>query len=227
VTDDPTAPTGPADLDRVYAGRFDDAEARAKRALWRPIVEHLGRWIDPSRPVLDIACDRGDFIANVTATERWATDVRDASAYQVPGVRFVRADGRELAAVLPVGTFGTVFMSNYLEHLPSPDAVIEQLRVARELLAPGGRLLVIQPNIRLTGAAYWDFIDHRTPLTERSLIEAGGVAGLETEALVVRFLPYTTKGVLPTNPTLVRLYLRLPIAWRVLGRQTLWVARRS
>ena len=72
-------------------------------------------------------------------------------------------------------------MSNYLEHLPSGDAVIAQLEVARRLLKPGGRVLVLQPNIRLVGAAYWDFIDHKVALTEKSLVEAGELAGLETE----------------------------------------------
>ena len=90
-------------------------------------------------------------------------------------------------------------MSNYLEHLPSGDAVIAQLDVARRLLKRGGRVLVLQPNIRLVGSAYWDFIDHKVALTEKSLVEAGELAGLETEQLVKRFLPYTTKSALPQS----------------------------
>ena len=43
---------------------------------------------------------------------------------------------------------------------------------------------------------------------------------------VVRFLPYTTKGRLPTDHRLVRLYLRVPLAWRLLGQQTLYIAER-
>ena len=51
----------------------------------------------------------------------------------------MRSSGLDLAGVLPGASFGTIFMSNYLEHLPDSDAVIEQLRVARLLLRPGGR----------------------------------------------------------------------------------------
>ena len=114
-------------------------------------------------------------------------------------------------------------MSNYLEHLDSGDAVIEQLRVAAQLLRPGGRVIVLQPNIRLVGAHYWDFIDHRVALTERSVLEAAELAGLRTSELITRFLPYSTKGRLPAHPALVRAYLSFRPAWRLMGKQTLYV----
>src|SRR5262249_18511212 len=121
--------------------------------------------------------------------------------------------------------FDVVFMSNYLEHLPGPDAVIAQLREARAVTKDEGRLIVLQPNIRYVGAAYWDFIDHKVALTERSLVEAAQTAGFEVEQIVPRFLPYTTKSRLPQSAWLVRTYLRFPPAWRLLGGQTLLVAR--
>ena len=114
-------------------------------------------------------------------------------------------------------------MSNYLEHLDSGDAVIEQLRVAATLLRPSGRVVILQPNIRLVGPRYWDFIDHRVPLTESSLLEAAELAGLRTVELITRFLPYSTKGRLPSHPLLVRAYLATRPAWWLLGRQTLYV----
>jgi SAM-dependent methyltransferase len=138
----------------------------------------------------------------------------------------VQADGLALAEELPADHFGTAFMSNYLEHLPSSDAVIEQLRVVRQLLAPGGRAVVLQPNVRLVGGRYWDFIDHHVPLTERSLVEAGESVGLRTVKVITRFLPFTSKGALPRSQALVRLYLEVPLAWRLLGKQTLYVAER-
>jgi len=209
--------------DDVYGLRFDEQEAAAKHRIWREIVAFLSRWIDPRAPVLDIGCDRGHFIRWAQGSERWASDVRDVAAALPEDVRFVQGSGLDLAMQVPNGSFGTIFMSNYLEHLQSPDAVVEQLHVARQLLRPGGRLIVLQPNIRLVGPRYWDFIDHKVPLTENSLVEAASMAGFRTEKLIVRFLPYSTKGRLPADPSLVRLYLRLPIAWRVLGRQTLYV----
>jgi hypothetical protein len=73
------------------------------------------------------------------------------------------------------------------------------------------------------GPAYWDFIDHRVALTERSLAEAVHIAGMRPVLSIQRFLPYTTVGRLPTSPRLARLYLALRPAWRLLGKQLLMV----
>ncbi len=214
-------------LPELYEARFDEREVSAKDAVWREIVRYLGRYIDPAAPVLDLACDHGHFIRWAVASERWATDIRDVITSLPPDVRFVQGSGLDLARLAPTGYFGTVFMSNYLEHLESGDAVIEQLRVASSLLRPGGRVIVLQPNIRLVGDRYWDFIDHRVALTERSLLEAAELADLRTVELVTRFLPYSTKGRLPSAPRLVRGYLAFKPAWWLLGRQTLLVAQRA
>jgi SAM-dependent methyltransferase len=211
-------------LPELYDARFDEREVSAKDAVWREIVAYLQRFIDPDAPILDLACDRGHFIRWVRGAERWATDIRDMRASLPEDIRYVQASGLDLSDVVPNGYFGTVFMSNYLEHLESSDAVIEQLRVVRQLLRPGGRAIVLQPNIRLVGPRYWDFIDHKVALTERSLLEAAELAQLHTVELITRFLPYSTKGRLPTDARLVRAYLRFRPAWWLLGRQTLLVA---
>ena len=137
--------------------------------MWKPIVRHLERWIDDSAAVLDVACDRGYFIRNCRARERWAIDVRDVGADLDTGITFVQADGLTMSDHLPHGYFDVVFMSNYLEHLPSSDAVVGQLQEAAIVLKPGGRIMVLQPNIRFVGKAYWDYLDHRVALTDRSL----------------------------------------------------------
>jgi SAM-dependent methyltransferase len=215
------------DLDGIYRVRFGESEVRGKVELWAPIVDSLARWIPADGSVLDVACDQGYFIRNVHARERWATDVRDLSATFADGdIRFLQADGLDLSSAVPRDHFDAVFMSNYLEHLPSGEAVLRQLAEARAVLRPGGRLIVLQPNIRLVGGAYWDFLDHRVALTERSLREAAENAGLEVERLIVRFLPYSTKGRLPQHPALIRAYLQFPPARWLLGKQSLLVARR-
>jgi SAM-dependent methyltransferase len=208
----------------LYDARFDEREASAKDGVWREIVRFLVRYMDLGAPVLDLACDRGHFIRSVSASERWATDIRDMRSALPDEIRFVQSSGLDLAATLPNGYFGTVFLSNYLEHLDSSDAVIDQLRVAQRLLRPGGRVIVLQPNIRLVGPRYWDFIDHKVALTERSLLEAAELAGLRTIDLITRFLPYSTKSRLPANPRLVRAYLSFRPAWWLMGKQTLLVA---
>jgi len=49
----------------------------------------------------------------------------------------------------------------------------------------------------------------------------------EIERLVARFLPYTTRSPLPQHPSFVALYLAVPLAWRIFGKQFLVVARKA
>jgi SAM-dependent methyltransferase len=214
------------ELQELYRHRFDEADAVRRRLVWRELAHYLQRYVPANGRVLDIACDQGGFIGNVRAAERWAVDLRDMHSYLPADVRFVQAHGLRLSEVIPAQYFDLVFISNYLEHLDSGDAVSAQLRVVHELLKPGGRVLILQPNIRLVGGAYWDFLDHKTALTERSLAEAALTAGLVTRRVITRFLPFTTKSRWPQHPFLVRAYLRLPLAWRIFGRQTLFIGER-
>ena len=215
-----------APLESVYEHRFDDAAVTEKHVLWRAIAGYLQRYVGADATVLDLACDRGYFIENISAGKKWASDIRDMSPYLSSDVEFVRGDGLTLAHILPRGTFDLVFTSNYLEHLASGDDVIAQLRAVCELLRPGGSAIVLQPNIRLLGGAYWDFIDHKVALTERSLVEAAELAGLQTTTVIKRFLPYTTKSRLPKAAWAVSAYLAFQPAWWLLGKQTLYIGRR-
>jgi SAM-dependent methyltransferase len=213
-------------VDRIYAQRFDARDAQTKDAVWREVAAHLQRYVPQSGAVLDLACDRGEFIRHIRAGEKWASDVRDVAATLPADVRFVQASGLELDAHIAAGSLDAIFMSNYLEHLDSSDDVLRQLAVAHRLLRRGGRVIVLQPNVRLVGGAYWDFIDHKVALTDRSLTEAAELSGFRTRGVVVRFLPYTTKSRLPQAPWLVRAYLRFPPVWRLLGKQTLYVGEK-
>jgi SAM-dependent methyltransferase len=213
-------------LKEVYEQRFSREDQVGKEAIWRELGRFLQRYIKPGASVVDIACDLGYFIRNIQAADRWATDIRDVGASLPKEVHFVRASGLDLADVLPNSHFDLAFFSNYLEHLPSTEAVLQQLRVTFSVLKPGGRVLILQPNIRLIGGSYWDFIDHQTALTEKSLAEAAVMAGFTTKQIIARFLPYTTKSRLPQHPMLVRAYLAFPPAWLWLGKQTLYLGEK-
>jgi ubiquinone/menaquinone biosynthesis C-methylase UbiE len=211
------------ELANVYSRRFTEADAEQKDAIWREIAHYLQRYVPPDGAVLDIACDRGYFIRHIRARERWASDVRDMRGALPESIRFLQSDGLELDEQVPVGYFDVAFMSNYLEHLESGEHVVQQLRTVARILKPTGLVIVLQPNVRLVGGSYWDFIDHRVALTEKSLVEAAELAGFRTRDLIVRFLPYTTKSRFPQHPSLVRAYLNFRPAWILFGKQTLFV----
>lgn len=214
-----------SDPEAIYDRRFSRADSLHKDRVWIEICRYLERFIPHDARLLDIACGDGHFIRHVNGAERWASDLRDMAHHLPADTHFLQANGLELDALLMPNHFDVVFMSNYLEHLLSRSEVVRQLQVCQHLLRPGGRVIVLQPNIRLVGSSYWDFIDHHVALTERSLEEAAVLAGFTTELVIRRFLPYSTLGRLPQHHLLVRAYLRLPLAWLLLGKQTLYVGR--
>lgn len=213
------------ELTSLYQHRFSDEERAAMNAVWQVLVEgYFRRWIPENAEVLDVGAGFCTFINHVRAARRVAFDVNpDNRTHCAPGVAFVT--GPSLAAAQIEGKFDVAFLSNVLEHLDGPHAVIDTLAQVRAVLKPQGRAIILQPNFALVGARYFDFIDHKTVLTDRSLIEALELAGFTPEFVRRRFLPYTSKSRLPKWPWLVRLYLRLPPAQHVMGKQTLVVSR--
>jgi ubiquinone/menaquinone biosynthesis C-methylase UbiE len=112
------------------------------------------------------------------------------------------------------------------EHFASKGDIVTTLREVRRVLRPGGRLLVLGPNIRYASRVYWDFFDHHVPLSDRSMAEALETTGFTLELVRARFLPYTIKSRFPRWPVLVRMYLRCPPLHLLFGKQMFLVAVR-
>jgi SAM-dependent methyltransferase len=210
-------------LPRLYELRFRPNERERRDRLWRVLCRtFFQRYIRDSDTVLDLGAGYCEFINHVVCGRRIALDVRDdVRLHADPGVEVISGTSTDLSA-LPNGSIDVAFASNFFEHLPSKQDLLRTLVEVRRVLRAGGRLLILQPNIRYTGGAYWDFFDHHLPLTERSLVEALGLAGLTPVEVRARFLPFTTKSALPQHPALVWLYLKIPIVHRLLGQQS-WI----
>ena len=213
------------DLERVYAARFD-AKVDDRVLLWQTLVEsYFQQFVGPTDTVLDVAAGYCEFINAIRAGTKLAIDLNPTAAVMAaPDVEVLRCRSTELPESLD-GSIDVAWVSNFFEHLRDSDELLATLEGIRRVLRPGGRLLVLQPNIRLTKEAYWDFVDHSLPITEKSLAEALALTGFEIETMKVRFLPYTTESRLPIVPALIRLYLKVPLAQHLLGKQTFVVAR--
>jgi SAM-dependent methyltransferase len=214
-------------LARLYRARFACADITAKDRVWKVLcARFFNHYVRPVDRVLDVAAGYCEFINHIHCGEKYAYDANpDTCRFAAPDVEVVVGDCRDMSA-LPAASFDVIFVSNFFEHLESKrdmDLVLQQIF---ELLRPGGRLLVLQPNIRYLGARYWDFYDHVTPLTHLSLREGLVKNGFMIETLIPKFLPYTFKSRLPTADWMVRVYLWAWPVWRVLGKQMLAVAIR-
>jgi SAM-dependent methyltransferase len=181
--------------------------------------------VDPdSDTVLDLACGYGEFINNIRAARKLAVDLNPDSPGAVANDVIFHAVAANALGPIEDASVDVVFTSNFFEHLPDKAVLQEVLGEIRRVLKPGGRLIAMGPNIRYLPGAYWDFIDHHLPLSERSLVEALLLAGLHPARVIDRFLPYTTQSRLPQANWLVRIYLATPLAWRLFGKQFLVIA---
>jgi SAM-dependent methyltransferase len=216
-----------ADLAQLYAARFSERERTGKARLWRAIWDGaLARLVPPGATVVDLGAGYCELINCVAAPRRNAIDVNPHTRrHAAPGVEVLCRPLTELGAILAPASVDVVFASNVFEHLRSPEMLLDVLRTVRTALKPGGRIVVIQPNVRLVGGAFWDFFDHTLPLSERGMAEALGAAVYRVVECRARFLPYTTKSRMPQHPSLVRLYLACRPAQWLLGRQMLIVAQ--
>ncbi|HEX3870019.1 MAG TPA: methyltransferase domain-containing protein [Pirellulales bacterium] len=217
-----------SELDRLYAARFHDDERESKARLWRVICqEFFARYVPADACVVDLGAGYCDFVNNISARRRIAVDLNpDTARFAAPGVEVHKLPLEHLSEAVDHETVDLAFASNVFEHLRGPDALLKVLANVRVALRPGGRIMIMQPNVRLVNGAFWDFFDHTLPLSERGMTEALEVAGFRVVECRARFLPYTTKSRLPQWAFLVRLYLRFRPAQYLLGKQMLLVAER-
>jgi SAM-dependent methyltransferase len=213
------------DSDRIYADRCRGVDPRAKLAVWAVLSHWLARKLGNPSSVLDPAAGACEFINTVPARERWAVDMGgQVRTLAAEGVRaFV---GRVSDVELPAAHFEGVFVSNFLEHLPNPEACARFLEQMHALLVPGGRIVVMSPNFRHCVREYFDFADHSLILTEWSAAEQLYAAGFEIVEIHPRFMPLTFRARIPLRPWIVSAYLSMPFAWRFFGKQFLLVAEK-
>jgi SAM-dependent methyltransferase len=218
----------PIDNKVLYAQRFQDKQNARKKKIWSTICKHfLQKYISSQSVVMDIAAGTCEFINAINAKEKIAIDVNNNIYDHVIGNITVINDSFFNLSNYTDKKCDVIFASNIFEHLNTKEEVISAIKICYQYLVPGGKLLILQPNIKFIGGAYWDFIDHKVPLTDKSLIEAGKLVGFTINKNILRFLPYSTKSFLPLNPFLVFLYLKMPFVWLFMGKQSFLVMEKG
>ena len=211
-------------LAKVYQFRFAGLSQEKKDATWALVTRWIESKLGNPKTVLDPAAGRGEFIIASHAPERWACDLLDQRSCWPTGIttRF----GDIYKVDLPEKHFDLIFVSNFLEHLATPDEIYRYLVQLRKSLKPGGKLAIMGPNFRYCAKEYYDFADHLLPLTHRTIEEHLAAADLRHESTISRFLPLSFRSQRFSSPWLVKLYLAVPIFWRLFGKQFFIVASR-
>ena len=189
-----TVRPGAADLGRFYPKNYwfkpgESVAARLEEQYRRLLIRDHVAFVeqalrDAGGPILDVGCGGGLFLgvlqergARVLGLDNSQEAAR--AAWQQNRVTVLLGD--LLRAPVAPESCGVVTMFHVLEHLPDPRGF---LGAARELLKPGGRLVVQVPNLdcwqyRLLGRS-WNGVDvprHLTDFRTRDLEKLLGQCG--------------------------------------------------
>ena len=176
-------------LTALYA-QLDDAEYGASAVGRRRQMAHLLRWATAGLPrparLLDVGAASGILVSEATALGFESVGVEPSR----PLAERARADGLEVHdGVLPHpaldgATFDIVTLIDVIEHVDDP---LGLLGMCRRHLAPGGRLVVVTPDLgsvaaRVLGARWWHRrLAHVSYFDRGTLTAALRRSGLEPE----------------------------------------------
>lgn len=209
-------------IKRLYERRFTTSERVRKEKLWKILChEFLQQFIKESDCVVDLGAGRCEFINNISARKKIAIDINhDIKKAAKRDIQVIISSVKHLKNLFKNNNIDVIFMSNLLEHLDSKEDVFRLLNEAYQVLKKGGRLLIMQPDIKLVGHNYWDFFDHKVPITCASLLEVLRADGFKISYLRYPFLPYSTKvKFLPLLLPLLKIYLQLRPLQIIFGKQ--------
>jgi len=205
-----------------YVGAYP--ELRGRRRVWRSIARYIRRDAPKVETLIELGAGYGDFVNQFPANKKIAFDLNpEMRAHILPGVDLRIEDATALASVSNESV-DLIFASNFLEHLDGEEI---DLLLGRcfDVLKPGGRLILIQPNHRLCAENYFDDPTHQTIFDDTNIKEWLARHGLRTRKLVPGFLPFSMNGRLPKSGLLTWLYLISP--WKPLAAQMYVVAEKA
>ncbi len=214
-------------VQELYRGRFDDSERKQKEKLWKILCGYLQRYFPENGSVLDLGAGYCEFINNIRAVRKIAVDMNPDSAIFAAADVSVFQSTCDSMPFVESNSLDSVFLSNVLEHLANKPQVLDVMREVHRILKVGGRMVILMPNIRFAYREYWDFFDHHIALSEKSVLEAAVLVGFRSHTIIPAFLPYTTKSRFPQWDFLVRMYLSIPVLWKVFGKQALVVVEKQ
>jgi len=213
---------------KLYKVRFDNDERKKKENLWEILVKtFLQKYVNAEEDVLDVGGGYCEFINAIQCHNKYVVDINpEVRNYANKNVTVLLCPAHDIKE-LPDRNIDVAFASNFFEHINSKKEVLNVIQEINRVLKPGGKFLIIQPNIKYAYKEYWDFFDHHIPFTEKSFSEALRLNKFEIIDSYPRFLPYTTKTRLSRFALLLKIYLAIPVLWRIFGKQFFIVAKKT
>jgi SAM-dependent methyltransferase len=183
----------PERLGELYAGNYDKfltgRYARKRRLRYQMVMQGFGPLLErgDGRRLLDFGCGAGIFLelAHSVGYEGYGVDLSPESverARQRPGGERTYVGAPQDVPEIAAGGFDVITLWSVMAHLPCP---VDDLRMLRGLLAPGGMLMVLTVNanslrLKSEGADWNGFTpNHLKFFSPTTLARAFALAGLK------------------------------------------------
>lgn len=157
---------------------------------------------DTTVRLLNVGCYEGAVLETLKQKTRWQvwgteTNRRAAGVTRGKGFTVWETPPQDAATAIPIGhQFDVIFLDGQTEHQQDPLLVLRRLR---QLLAPGGRIVLNGPNldskhVEFFGPTWvhWQVPYHRTLLGRRGLRRLAALADLRVRRLKTVTQPYRT-----------------------------------
>ena len=212
---------------KMYKHIFPEEELSAKEVLWKILIDEvLQEYIKDNDTVLDIGGGQCLFINNIKCGKKFANDLNpDIIKYADKDVITIQERADNLSTVQDE-SIDVVFASNFFEHMKDKDELERVIEEIKRVLAVNGVLLVIQPNIRYAYKEYWDVIDHYIPISDSSLSDLLIINNFKIIKCHPRFMLWSPKHKLSRYAFLLKIYLRVPLLWKIFGKQLFMAAKK-
>jgi SAM-dependent methyltransferase len=189
----PGLPRG-EELAELYRGMTDDAylsEEPGRRATATRLLDLIQRHVSAGS-LLDVGCGHGLLLDEARRRGFTVTGLELSQAAATYAREVLELDVREQRVEElrpPEGGYQVVVLADVIEHLDDPLAALD---ACSGLLAPGGTLCVVTPDVgsrtaRLAGSRWWAYMPAHTFLftrgTLRELLEARGLVLSEDQPL--------------------------------------------
>lgn len=208
-------------IEITYKNRFENIAER--NLVWKILVKNFfQKYINKNDVVLDLPCGYCEFINNVKCKTKIGVDRNpDSKKHAASNVKIIQSYSSDLSKIKN-STIDKIFISNFFEHI-TWDEIHLTIKELSRVLRKGGKILLLQPNIRFCLKDFWMFTDHITPIDDRAIEEIFDSYDFQLEKKILKFLPYTMKTSLPIKSFFLKIYLKIPLLWKMFGKQSFFI----
>ena len=183
---------------------------RNRQKVWQKLTPYFQKFISEEDTLLELGAGYCYFINKIKSARKIGVDTFEKlDFYSNDDVETHVEDARYLSFI-ETASVDVIFASNFLEHFDWDDLELLMIEILRVLKA-NGKIIIMQPNFRLSYKNYFDDYTHRTIFTDLSMVDWFQSKGFTTEIKRPRFMPFSVKRTSGSLHWLIPLYLRSPL----------------